>query len=475
MKLKIRNKKNILYILATVVAMAVLSFGTMVYAERKVVLIDGGVTPVPVNTSTTKNTYAKKWQYWAQGASKYPGLRSEGCRVVAYSKMLAEAGYTRFSNPDGFYKWGIKNGYFVSYENPCELSIAGTAPAAYVKYRHGTMKCEGEVMLSGIKTKDAKRIMKYIKKGYYVILYGPSHTVYIGREASLEEGTAVMMDSWNTMSAHNMMCYTYASCTSYTFTSFKYFSIDGPDFDAKLSNTTFRYDGNEHKPEVTVEDKSGNVLDEKYYTITYPENCTSVGTHYINIKFKGVYDGVINAPYTITNENQSISAVSRSILLNQEASVGATVVNGEGELSYVSENTSVVEVTEDGRLIPKSVGKTSVIITASATESSEQVSKRITIKVRPVPTDITKVESVGDGSVKVSWTTQKGITGYQIQYADNPQFTEGKAVKFRKCERAGLAGLAQGKKYYIRLRTYKKTAGVTYYSDWSKVSETVVR
>lgn len=64
------------------------------------------------------------------------------------------------------------------------------------------------------------------------------------------------------------------------------------------------------------------------------------------------------------------------------------------------------------------------------------------------------------------------ITGYQIQLAANRRFTRNRKtvnVKgYRKVSRK-VTRLEGGKKYYIRIRTYKTIKGKKYYSAWSKV------
>ena len=70
------------------------------------ITIGSGVGKVSKNTSSTSNKYSGAWQYWSQGASKYSGMRSSGCRVTAFAKLLREAGYG-IGNPDDFLIWEL--------------------------------------------------------------------------------------------------------------------------------------------------------------------------------------------------------------------------------------------------------------------------------------------------------------------------------------------------------------------------------
>lgn len=56
-------------------------------------------------------------------------------------------------------------------------------------------------------------------------------------------------------------------------------------------------------------------------------------------------------------------------------------------------------------------------------------------------------------------------------YAANSKFTSGKktvTVSSSKTTSKKITKLKAKKKYYVRVRTYKKVSGTKYYSDWSK-------
>ena len=102
----------------------------------------------------------------------------------------------------------------------------------------------------------------------------------------------------------------------------------------------------------------------------------------------------------------------------------------------------------------------------------------------------TAVKSVLAGSKKltVKWNKQskkmskKRITGYQVQVATNKAFTKNKkSVKVKGYTKTNttIKNLKGGKKYYVRVRTYKKfDYGIfkyTCYSKWSKVKTKTTR
>lgn len=176
---------------------------------------------IPSLSAKAAGSYTADWQRWSQGASGYASMQY-GCRVTAYSKMLAEAGYTGFGNPDGFFEWGKGKGYFRASDT-CELTSIGVAPVTYVNSNGGVASLAGRQTLTGNKTTDANMIMNLINQGYYVVLTCNDHSAYVGRAESIRQGTAVILDSW--ASANVGPSFQYRSYTQYTFKTANYFSI----------------------------------------------------------------------------------------------------------------------------------------------------------------------------------------------------------------------------------------------------------
>ena len=72
-------------------------------------------------------------------------------------------------------------------------------------------------------------------------------------------------------------------------------------------------------------------------------------------------------------------------------------------------------------------------------------------------------------SLTVKWKKAAGISGYQIQFGLKSSF---KGAKTLTVPKAGVASkkikkLKSGKKYYVRIRTYKKVNGKAFCSAWS--------
>lgn len=77
-----------------------------------------------------------------------------------------------------------------------------------------------------------------------------------------------------------------------------------------LSKTSYTYNGRNQKPGVTVKDAKGKTISSKYYTVSYPKSCKSVGTYTVTIQFKGNYSGTVKKTYTIVPKGTSISKLT---------------------------------------------------------------------------------------------------------------------------------------------------------------------
>lgn len=82
------------------------------------------------------------------------------------------------------------------------------------------------------------------------------------------------------------------------------------------------------------------------------------------------------------------------------------------------------------------------------------------------------------GNLIIKWARQTAqVTGYQIQYATKSNFAGAKTITVTKNTIASktLTKLTSKKKYYVRIRTYKKVSGKNYVSEWSPMKMSVVK
>ncbi len=75
-----------------------------------------------------------------------------------------------------------------------------------------------------------------------------------------------------------------------------------------LSDNVFEYNGRNQRPELTVKDKNGNEVSEKYYDIEFPSKSIDCGTYKIKLTHK-FRDKTFNLEYKIILKATSITAV----------------------------------------------------------------------------------------------------------------------------------------------------------------------
>ncbi len=113
------------------------------------------------------------------------------------------------------------------------------------------------------------------------------------------------------------------------------------------------------------------------------------------------------------------------------------------------------------------VGKATVKVTFK-TRYSGTATK--TFSIVPKSTSLNTLTAT-KGGFKATWTKQSTqTTGYEIQIATNSAFSSGVkkyTVSSASATSKSVSSLTKGKKYYVRIRTYKTVSGTKYYSAWS--------
>ena len=120
----------------------------------------------------------------------------------------------------------------------------------------------------------------------------------------------------------------------------------------------------------------------------------------------------------------------------------------------------------------KTVGKVNYYSAWSAAKSA-------TVKgvAAPAAVKLTSVKSAKAGEMTVKWGKNAKVGGYQLQYATASNFKGAKTVTIKKAKNisAIVKKLTKGKKYYVRVRTYQKVSGKTYYSAWSASKNVTIK
>lgn len=200
--------------------------------------------------------------------------------------------------------------------------------------------------------------------------------------------------------------------------------ISSSSYTVTLSGDSFEYTSKEIKPTVTVKSSTSTLKKDKAYTVTYSNN-VSAGTGKVTVKGIGDYTGTVVKTFTITAPKTSSSTGSNTTVGNSgNSSSGKNNVSGSSSLNYKTTVTSPAKV--------KSL----------------------------------KVKNNKSKKAKLTWKNVSGANGYQIIYSTSKKFKNSKS-KYTGKTKCTVKKLKKGKKYYFKVRAYKKVNGVNYYGNWS--------
>ena len=98
------------------------------------------------------------------------------------------------------------------------------------------------------------------------------------------------------------------------------------------------------------------------------------------------------------------------------------------------------------------------------------------LKVETIPETTSLKLKAGSKQLTASWSKVSDISGYEIQYSTSKKMKSAKKVSAKKsAKKTTIKKLTKGKKYYVRVRTYKTVNGKKIFSDWSKVKNVKVK
>lgn len=90
--------------------------------------------------------------------------------------------------------------------------------------------------------------------------------------------------------------------------------------------------------------------------------------------------------------------------------------------------------------------------------------------------DLKPVNKKGN-AIKITWTKQTGVKGYEIQYALNKKFTKSlKTITVKaKASSKTIKKLKFKKTYYVRIRSFTKKGNQKIYGEWSSVKKVKIK
>lgn len=254
--------------------------------------------------------------------------------------------------------------------------------------------------------------------------------------------------------------------------------------------------GSAQTPRIIVKDEKGNVVDPSRYTCQYLEN-TNAGTGYVNVTFTSEYSGSAQAWFKIylpATTSTRVDNVKDGIRIRWEPVDGAdgyviyrrawsnttngwttferwnntpnlswtdtTVYAGScyqyGIKAYFAQRVDPVS----GATIGGNVGDNYNLGEVGPLKNTARITTRTLKSVWPTQ---------AKGELKANWDASKVFTGYHLQVATDPKFTENKQTITVYSDNATLSNLLSNTEYYVRVRSFHIFDGATYYGQWSNV------
>ncbi len=115
-------------------------------------------------------------------------------------------------------------------------------------------------------------------------------------------------------------------------------------------------------------------------------------------------------------------------------------------------------------------------------ESAKQEAKEMQLMVQKIQfksagLTLKSVKSDKKQQIKAAWKKVTGADGYEVRYATNSKFKKANKVVVKKGTtlKATMKKLKSGKKYFVKVRAYKKIGGAKVYTKYSKVKKAQVK
>ena len=231
-----------------------------------------------------------------------------------------------------------------------------------------------------------------------------------------------------------------------------------------LSQTSYTYDGKAKTPSVTVKLDGKTLTLNTDYTVSYSDNINA-GTAKVTVTGKGNYTGSKTVNFTIAKAGQDSSITCKKTLYKVAYGTKPFKINAasKSKLTFTSSKPKIVSVNKNtGKVTIKNTGI--AIITIKAGKDSVKV----TVKVSPKKQAVKSVNVSKGKKLTVKWAKDKTASGYQVQVSTDRKFKKGVRSKNLSKTSYTFTKLKAGRKYYVRMRSYKKSGKETLYSTWSK-------
>ncbi len=235
-----------------------------------------------------------------------------------------------------------------------------------------------------------------------------------------------------------------------------------------LDKTNYTYDGKAKTPSVIVKLDGKTLVLNTDYTVSYSNNI-NIGTAKVTIIGKGNYTGSKTTSFIITKaavQEPTISITCNKTVYKVVYGAKPFTINAssKSKMTFTSSKPKIVSVNKNtGKVTIKDTGVAAITIKAG------KISKKVMVKVSPKKQSVKAVNTVKGKKLTLKWAKDKMVSGYQVQICTNKKFKKDVKSKTLSKNSYKFTKLKTGKKYYVRVRSYKKAGKETLYGTWSKL------
>ncbi|MGN1418561.1 MAG: fibronectin type III domain-containing protein, partial [Acutalibacteraceae bacterium] len=253
----------------------------------------------------------------------------------------------------------------------------------------------------------------------------------------------------------------------------------------KLSATSYTYNGKVKSPTVTVKDSKGNALKKDTdYTVSYASGRKNTGKYSVIVTFNGKYSGNKVLYFNILPSKTSkitTTCGTTSIKASWNKVTGASgykveLLNSKGKIVKTVTTTKAAYTFEKLSKVTTYKIRVTAYKTIDSKKFYSTVSTTITTSTAPAKATLSKV-TAGSKSATPSWKKVSGASGYEVMYSTSSKFSSSKTATVSKgsSTKITIKKLTMGKKYYFKVRAYKKVGSKTVYGSFSSVKSIKVK
>lgn len=262
--------------------------------------------------------------------------------------------------------------------------------------------------------------------------------------------------------------------------------------EVKLSAFTYVYDGKEVKPEVTVLLEDTTLSEGTDYRLEYQDN-NRVGEASVSVTGIGNYTDTKTVSFQIVEKPkqptapviEKLDTVNITSIANAKKGIKLTWNRVSGAQGYIIYRA----YGKGGYKAIKTVtnGATAAYTDTGATTNGGKYTYAVcaykgSIKGAYVgktyyylkQNRISSVKNNASKKATVKWTRNTKANGYQVNYKTGKK-QKTITVKSNKTLNKVLKSLKKKATYSVKVRSYKKVSGVTYYSEWSSAKKVKIK